>query len=138
ENLTFIDGLDANVVAYLIENSPNQEIAEDVFIIYNANKDKVSVPLPEGEWEIYINGEKAGCEVIGTASGSVTVEGISAMALTRGISEHAKQIGTTSQADGKGNGESGFSAGNLLLCLGGICLAVAGVFGYKKAGKNKE
>ncbi|MDE6185626.1 MAG: type I pullulanase, partial [Lachnospiraceae bacterium] len=41
ENLTFIDGLDANVVAYLIENSPNQEIAEDVFIIYNANKDKV-------------------------------------------------------------------------------------------------
>ncbi len=135
-NLTFIDGLGENVVAYTIENSPNMEIAEEILVIYNGNKDKISVPLPEGEWEIYINGEKAGCEVLGTAEGSVDVDCISAMVLTRGISENARQIGETSPTDGHGDGKSNSLVRNLLLCIGGGCLAAVGILAYKRKKKS--
>ena len=83
-NLKFVDGLDANVVAYTIDNSPNGETAESVFVVYNANKEAVSVTLPEGNWDVYVNGEKAGTEVLDTVSGKVEVSGISAMVLTKG------------------------------------------------------
>lgn len=131
-NLTFVDGLGSNIVAYKIENSPNKEIAEELFVIYNGNKEKVTIPLPEGEWEIYINGEKAGCEVLGTASQSVEVEGISAMVLTRGTSKYAAEDKDVSQTDGKENGSSASALPGILLGLGGICLAAAGVIYFKK------
>ncbi len=124
------------MVAYTIENSPNMEIAEEILVIYNGNKDKISVPLPEGEWEIYINGEKAGCEVLGTAEGSVDVDCISAMVLTRGISENARQIGETSPTDGHGDGKSNSLVRNLLLCIGGGCLAAVGILAYKRKKKS--
>lgn len=83
-NLTFIDGLDANVVAYSIENSPNGETAESLYVVYNANQESVQVTLPDGNWDVYVNGEKAGTDIIDTVSGSVEVSGISAMVLAKG------------------------------------------------------
>ncbi len=83
-NLVFMSGLDANVVAYTINGSPNGETAEKIAVIFNANKNAVNVPLPTGEWDICVNGEKAGCVSLGKASGTVSVEGISAMVLVQG------------------------------------------------------
>ena len=41
--------------------------------------------LPEGVWDVYINGEKAGTEVLETISnGTATVAPISAMVLVKG------------------------------------------------------
>ena len=146
-NLKFVDGVDANVVAYTIENSPNGEIAEEPFVVYNANKEPVSVSLPEGEWEIYINGEKAGCEKIGTAQGSVEVEGISAMVLTKGNSGNAQAVADTKE-DAEGTAETSGqvteSKGNgivstVLICAGVVLLAVAVVLGIRnKKGKKKD
>ena len=56
---------------------------KDIFVIFNANKGAQTVNLPEGEWTININGEQAGTASLGTASGSVSVAGISAMVLTK-------------------------------------------------------
>ena len=56
---------------------------EDIFFIFNANKGAQTVELPEGEWTININGENAGTASLGTASGTVSVDGISAMILTK-------------------------------------------------------
>ena len=40
--------------------------------------------MPEGEWSICVNAEKAGTEVLGTASGTVEVDAISEMILVQG------------------------------------------------------
>lgn len=81
--LTFMSGLDANVVAYIIKGEAQGETAQNIAVIYNGNPDAVTVNLPAGTWDICVNGEKAGCESLGTAEGSVTVEGISAMVLVQ-------------------------------------------------------
>ena len=56
---------------------------DDILVIFNASGSSATVTLPEGEWEIYVQGNQAGTEVLGTATGSVTVEGISACVLTK-------------------------------------------------------
>lgn len=83
KNLKFMTDLPANVVGYTIENSPNKEVADSLMVVYNANKDAINVTLPEGSWNVYVNGETAGCNVLETVKGSVSVEGISAMVLVK-------------------------------------------------------
>ncbi len=83
-NLTPMTGLDANVVAFQINGGVNGETARSLFVIFNANDKKTTVKLPEGNWNVYINGEKAGTEVLKTIrNGKVTVDGISAMVLAQ-------------------------------------------------------
>ena len=83
-NVTAVDGTDSKVVAFQINGGVNGETSNGLFVIFNANATSTTVELPEGEWTIYINGEKAGTEALGTASGSVKVDGISAMVLVKG------------------------------------------------------
>lgn len=97
--LTFMSGLDANVVAYTIKGEAQGETAQNIAVIYNGNPDAVTVNLPAGTWDICVNGEKAGCESLGTAEGSVTVEGISAMVLVQGDDTLGKASAKDEQAD---------------------------------------
>lgn len=97
--LTFMSGLDANVVAYTIKGEAQGETAQNIAVIYNGNPDAVTVNLPAGAWDICVNGEKAGCESLGTAEGSVTVEGISAMVLVQGDDTLGKASAKDEQAD---------------------------------------
>ena len=97
--LTFMSGLDANVVAYTIKGEAQGETAQNIAVIYNGNPDAVTVNLPAGAWDICVNGEKAGCESLGTAEGSVTVEGISAMVLVQGDDTLDKASAKDEQAD---------------------------------------
>ena len=83
KNLKFLTDLPKNVVGYTIENSPNGEVADSLMVIYNANKEDINVTLPEGSWNVYINGETAGCNVLETVEGSASVKGISAMVLVK-------------------------------------------------------
>lgn len=82
-NLTFMDVAEKNVVAYTIANSPNDEKAKNILVAYNGNEEAVELTLPDGKWNVYINGEKAGTEVLDTVSGTVTVDGISAVVLVQ-------------------------------------------------------
>lgn len=83
-SLTFMSGLDANVVAYTIEGSANNDTAEKIAVILNANENPVDIKLPTGAWDICVNGTTAGTASIGMAEGTVTVDGISAMVLVQG------------------------------------------------------
>ena len=84
KHLVFQDVHQDNVVAYTIEDSPNGETAERLFVIYNANETEVKVTLPDQDsWNICINGEKSGTKVIEKVQGKVGVCGISAMVLTK-------------------------------------------------------
>ncbi|MBP5185156.1 MAG: type I pullulanase [Lachnospiraceae bacterium] len=73
-----VDGTGDGVVAMQISGE------EQIFVIFNANKETVETELPEGRWNICVNGEKAGTETIKTVSGKVKVAGISAMVLVQG------------------------------------------------------
>lgn len=72
---------DDNVLAFLIDGSYEGEVADNIFVIFNPNAEKTTVELPEGDWNVYVSGNKAGTKVLKTVSGKATVEGISAMVL---------------------------------------------------------
>ncbi|MBQ7407750.1 MAG: type I pullulanase [Clostridia bacterium] len=51
---------------------------EKLFIVYNAGLSNVNVNLPQGTWDLYVNGQTAGATAIATGlSGSQTIEKIS-------------------------------------------------------------
>lgn len=100
-NIIFMSGLDANVVAYTISNRANGDTAEKITVIYNANNESVNVALPSGEWDICINGSSAGTASLGKAEGTVTVDAISAMVLVQG-DETVKAADTTSAQEKEG------------------------------------
>lgn len=93
-NMTAVEGLDANVTAFKIKAGANGDSAQGMFIIFNPNEEETKVALPDGVWDVYINGEKAGTEVLETISnGTATVAPISAMVLIKG--EVQKTVDTT-------------------------------------------
>ena len=81
-NIEAIKGIGDNVLAFHIAAGAGGE-ENDLFVIFNSNKEQKTVTLPDGNWDIYINGEKAGNQVLGSASGEITVEPISAMVLVK-------------------------------------------------------
>ena len=83
-NITAVEGLEKNVMAFQINGGVNGEVADNLFVIFNSNETETEIELPEGKWNVYIDGENAGTEVLRTASGKVKVAPISAMVLCQG------------------------------------------------------
>lgn len=84
-NITAVEGLDANVTAFDIKGGANGDSAAGMFFIFNPNKEETTVTLPDGVWDVYINGEKAGTEILETITdGKATVAPISALVLVKG------------------------------------------------------
>ena len=81
--LTMAEETPENVVAFTISGSYKAEKSKGIYVIYNSNKETKEVTLPAGEWSVYVNGEKAGTEVIEKVKDKVMVEGISAMVLVK-------------------------------------------------------
>ena len=81
--ITGMPGLDFNVVACHIAAGANGE-ENEIVAIFNPRRSETTVTLPEGEWNICINAQDAGTASLGTATGEVTVEAISAMVLVKG------------------------------------------------------
>ncbi len=142
-SITFMSGLDANVVGYTITGKPNNETAEKIIVIYNANDVAVDVKLPAGAWDICINGEKAGTASIGMAEGTVSVEAISAMVLVQGDATIVKAEADDTQTETAAPATDEMSAqepkaSKTPWIAGGIAVALAavaaGIF-YKKKKK---
>ncbi len=76
-NLKFLDCPQKNMIAF------TSKAENEVLVIYNANRDDKLFTLPAGEWDVYINGEQAGTQLIETVSGTVKVEGISMLAAVK-------------------------------------------------------
>ena len=119
--VSVVDGLDANVLAFDIQGGVNGETAEEMFVIFNANEAAASVTLPEGNWNVYINGENAGTQPLASVpGGSVTVEPVSAMVL---VKEDTAVTPAAEPADA--GADSGSSTGLVI----GIAAAAAAVCG---------
>ena len=72
---------DDAVIAYQLNAKANGDTADGIFVIFNPSKNTKNVTLPEGNWNVYVQGDKAGTEVLGTAKGSIDVAPISATVL---------------------------------------------------------
>ena len=82
EKITQLSDLDFNVSGFHIAAGANGE-ADSLVVIFNPNAEATTVTLPEGTWDIQINGEDAGTISLGTAAGTVEVQPISAMVLVQ-------------------------------------------------------
>ena len=69
-----------DVLAFLFDGNATED--DDILVIFNAGGDTV-VTLPEGIWNVCVDGIEAGTDTLYTAQTAVQVEGISAMILTR-------------------------------------------------------
>ena len=82
-NIVCLENMASNVNAFHIKGGVNGETSNGLVVIFNPRKEATTVNLPVGDWNIYVNGEEAGTTVLGSASGSVTVDAISAMVLVQ-------------------------------------------------------
>ena len=71
--------LPRDVLAFRIKEENEREL----FVVFNPKTEDVTIELPLGQWTVFVNGEKAGVSPIGTASGKVTVDAISAFVLEK-------------------------------------------------------
>lgn len=101
-SLKFLDdSVKGDAIAYTIKGQPNGEAAEELMVIHNGNNKEITVKLPDdGTWNVYINGEKAGTEVLAEAMDSVKVAKISTMVLVK-ESTASKAINSLNKIDGK-------------------------------------
>ena len=60
-----------------------KETAKELYFIFNPDNEAYEIQLPEGDWEIQLNGSVSGTKALETVSGSVKVDAISAMYLVR-------------------------------------------------------
>lgn len=85
--LHFLPTEQENVVAYTIDKPVQEESAEQIAVIYNANPEAVSVTVPEGKWNVYVDKKQAGTKVIDTLQikegEAVKVEPVSVMVLAK-------------------------------------------------------
>ncbi|MGM0508730.1 MAG: alpha-1,6-glucosidase domain-containing protein, partial [Fusobacteriota bacterium] len=95
ENLKFYDlknekdEIQELVVSYTLNGKNTEDTWDNIFVIYNGNREDVKVKVPnvlQGEWDMVVNGKKAGTEVIkkvDLSSGEMTLDGSSAVILKK-------------------------------------------------------
>lgn len=82
---TMVDGNNnQGVVAYKISGDANNDISDGIIVAFNPSGWDYTLSLPEGSWKICVNKEKAGTDVLGTASGSVKLVSKSCLILVKG------------------------------------------------------
>ena len=139
EKITTLGGLDFNVAGFHIAAGANGE-QNELIVVFNPRTEATTLELPEGEWTIYISGDKAGTESFGTATGTATCEAISTLVLVKasettgeteviiGESEDTS-IGIIGGADGPTaifiTGSLGGIVSTVLLIAGCICGIIA-------------
>ena len=102
EKITQLGGLDFNVLGFHIAPGANGE-ENALVVLFNPNAEATTVTLPEGTWEIRINGEDSGDTTLASAQGTVEVAPISAMVLVQPAAEPAPTEHVVADPVPKGN-----------------------------------
>lgn len=147
QNVTPVDGLPANVVALSINGGVNGEASDGIFVIFNPNNQVEEIPLPEGVWDVFVNGEKAGTEVLATITdGKASVEPISAMVLVRstaapsaaGAESTAQESPAATESASAEAADVSSASGNSAGILIGVAAVAAAAGGIAFAAKKKK
>lgn len=76
--------LPPNMVGYTIDGENLEDTLKELCIIYNANRSRQQVEIPEGTWNVYVNEKNAGTKSLAEKSGkTITIEPLSAIVLGR-------------------------------------------------------
>ncbi len=145
QNVTPVEGLPANVTAFSVNGGVNGETSDGLFLIFNPNNQAEEITLPEAVWDVYVNGEQAGTEVLATITdGKATVDPISALVLVKaGDAPAAENSGEAAEAaEAEETGEtsaetvdektSGNGAGAVLGVAAVAAAAGVGAYAVKK------
>ena len=73
----------AGVCAFRLMGNITFEPAQELFMVFNASESEITLPLPNGQWQIYIDGETAGTERLGAVEQFATIAPISALVLAK-------------------------------------------------------
>ena len=119
EKIANLTGLEFNVTGFHIAPGANGDNSS-IVAIFNPRSTATEVTLPEGQWDIYVNGTDAGTTILGSAEGTVTVEPISAMVLVQG--------GSTAASDTAAQTTDSHKAGANILPIAGLIAIAAAVF----------
>ncbi len=152
QNIRAVDGLPANVTAFEINGGVNGETSDGLFIIFNPNNQAEEVALPDGVWDVYVNHEKAGTEVLATIADKASVEPISALVLVKGtgtaVSQDTSVDEDTAATDAETNADAGRDAadtekdasgsGSAPIVVGVVVVALAAAAGGFVAVKKKN
>lgn len=135
-NITFLlkGERDDSAIAYQINGGANGEASDGIVVIYNPSNAAIDVDLPDGEWGIYVQGDKAGNELLGTANGKVSVDRLSCTILVKG---NKATNGSTNKDDNAGIVQTGDSATRTIMFVGIAVVALA-VVTVLVARKRKE
>ena len=116
EHVSVVDIEEPNVTAFHLTGGIEGETADAMYIVFNPNKEAKEITLPEGDWHVCINGERAGTESLGKVSGATSVDAVSALVLVQG--ENAVTTGS---------GKENAKATELVAYLGvaGACIATS-------------
>lgn len=83
-HLSFLEITIKNVVAFILKDHARGDSWKDILVIYNPNKYMVEVNIPKGTWNIVVNRDIAGTDILSTiCENSLTVEPISTTVMYR-------------------------------------------------------
>ena len=74
---------DPHMTAFHICGDVAGESAKEMILVFNADDAPKTYSLPEGTWQIFINGEKAGTEVLDTVQNDLQIPAICPMVLIK-------------------------------------------------------
>ena len=74
---------DPHMAAFHICGDIAGESAREMIVVFNASNKAQTVSLPEGTWQLFINGEKAGNTVLETLQDKLSIPGICPMVLIK-------------------------------------------------------
>ena len=74
---------DPLMTAFHIRGDVPGETAQELFLVFNANDTEKVISLPDGTWDVCINGTKAGTASVDRVSGKLKIPAITAMVLVR-------------------------------------------------------
>jgi pullulanase len=141
-HVTTLDNLDAQMVGYEITGGMDGESAEEIYLVFNANAEDKTITLPDGDWNVYINSEKAGTTPLETVSGEAIVGAISALVLVKetGVNVSADASATETGSTGETASDSAKTsqpAAIAIICIAAVAAIVAAVFGVRASKKKK-
>ncbi|MCI5494046.1 MAG: type I pullulanase [Lachnospiraceae bacterium] len=133
-NVKPVEDLGDKLVAFEVNGGINGETSDGIYLVFNANQEEKEVTLPDGNWDVCINGEQAGTEPIETITdGRLTVAPISAMVLVKndGTQVTGTETAKTPQQT-TDNDRSGILPGCIATVLLLLMMAVCIVREHKK------
>lgn len=80
----FMPALEGEAIAYQIDaREIESEQADQILVILNPEMTSTTITLPQGKWDVFVEGKQAGTNAIATVEGTVEVPPISTMVLVQ-------------------------------------------------------